>query len=313
VEDIRTALKLSLVARATWFDVRHWKTAQKPIKAAQKISLRRAAVALTEALAAMRPYILKYPRDFFVNFEEILARMLLIQREDYFGIHKSRYAFVRRVAEDSSEIARHVARKGRLWCLLLTLTILSGCMFKGAVPQQQYDRAMQLVDEGTIKLRQGKLDHALAAFTMAYEIAPVAAAVDGQGCVALLQGRYNEAEDLFDRAYDMDPGYENALGNMALLMEITGRSAAAKDYYNQAVATFPEHPGFRNNRAVLEYDRGERKMLVVQELKKADLVAEHGVVDANLELLERGSLGLVGESLVTTTAKMGEAESWQRN
>ncbi len=182
---------------------------------------------------------------------------------------------------------------GGFWLrLMFTLLLsLSGCVFGGKLPQEQHDRAMQLVDQGVTQLRQGRLNEALAAFTMAYEIAPVAAAVDGQGCVAVLEGRYSDAEMLFNRAYEMDGKYDNALGNLALLMELTGRQDKAKELYNQVVALFPEHPGFRNNRAVLEYNQGERKMLVVQELEKADLVAEHRVVKANLERLKGESSG----------------------
>lgn len=183
--------------------------------------------------------------------------------------------------------------RGGFWLrsMFALLISLSGCVFGGGVPQERQDRAMQLVDEGSTQLRQGRLNEALAAFTMAYEFAPVAAAVDGQGCVAVLEGRYQDAEMLFNKAYQMDGEYDNALGNLALLMELTGRQDKAKELYNQVVARFPEHPGFRNNRAVLEYDQGERKMLVMQELEKADLVAEHGVVKANLERLKRESSG----------------------
>ena len=186
-----------------------------------------------------------------------------------------------------------VSVRGAWWLrAMFTLLIsLSGCAFGGKLPQERYDRAMRLVDEGSTQLRHGRLNEALAAFTMAYEIAPLAAAVDGQGCVAVLEGRYNDAEMLFNKAYEMDGKYDNALGNLALLMELTGRQDEAKELYNQVVALFPEHPGFRNNRAVLEYDQGERKMLVVQELEKADLVAEHAVVKANLERLRRESSG----------------------
>ncbi len=312
MKDSRTALKISFVARAAKFEVRRGKRAKRPNRASPLLYRGRAAAGLAKALASMRLCILRYAPGFLANFYRANGHISLTKGAGTFEVHSRRYAFIRGAAHDSPEEAQHLAHKGRFWRLLMMIVLLSGCMFKGSVPQERYDRAMQLVDEGTIQLRQGKLDQALVAFTMAYEIAPVAAAVDGQGCVALLQGRYNEAEGLFDKAYGMDRGYDNALGNLALLMEITGRSAVAEKYYNQVVTAFPEHPGFRNNRAVLEYDRGERKMLVVQELKKAGLVAEHGVVKANLELLGHGPLGVVDESLLTTTAKMGEAESWQR-
>jgi hypothetical protein len=72
-------------------------------------------------------------------------------------------------------------------------------------------------------------------------------------------------------------------------MDLTGRPEKAKALYNQAIDKIPDHVGFRNNKAALEYDRGERKMVVIQELEKAALIGDSPVVKANLDILKKGS------------------------
>ena len=134
-------------------------------------------------------------------------------------------------------------------------------------------------------MREGKLREAQVAFSMAEELVPLAAAVDGQGCVALLTGELERAEQLFHQAYDMDESYDNALANLALLHEIRGEHDKAKKLYDKAVEGLPDLVAARNNRAALEYDRGGRKMDVVEELEKAGLIAEHHVVRENLQRL----------------------------
>jgi len=153
------------------------------------------------------------------------------------------------------------------------------------VSDERLKQALQLVDQGTSHLREGKLRDAQVAFSMAEELAPIAPAVDGQGCVALLSGEFDRAESLFKRAYDMDSTYDQALGNLALLRDITGQHQEAKRLYDEAIEALPESVPARNNRAALEYDRGARKMEVVDELQKAGLIADHPVVRENLSRL----------------------------
>jgi Flp pilus assembly protein TadD len=160
--------------------------------------------------------------------------------------------------------------------------VLSGCSLQPRVSDERYYQALQLVDRGTNKIREGKLQEANTAFSMAEELAPLAAAVDGQGCVALLSGDFDRAERFFKRAYDMDGTYDQALANLALLNDIQGQRDEAKRLYDKAIESLPESVAARNNRAALEYDRGERKMEVVHELEKAGLIADHHVVRENL-------------------------------
>jgi len=170
---------------------------------------------------------------------------------------------------------------------------LVGCFRREVIPEDRYQRALSLVDEGTALLRQRKLDEACVVFSMAAELAPLAAAVDGQGCVALLAGDLEQAEQLFEKAYEMDETYDDALGNLAVLRDIQGNSAEALKLYAQFLKTHPDSGIVRNNKAALEYDLGARKMLVVQELQKAERLSEHGVIRDNLQRLS--SEFVVGE------------------
>lgn len=164
---------------------------------------------------------------------------------------------------------------------------LCGCFLSPQVSDDRYKQAEKLVEQGSEHLRLGRLEEASAAFSVAVELAPLAAAVDGQGCVALLKGDFRQAERLFTAAYEMDASYDEALANLALLMDLSGRKERAKELYDQSVRVMPGHVGVRNNRAVLEYEQGQRKMLVVKELEKAGLLAEHGVVAENLARMRR--------------------------
>lgn len=165
------------------------------------------------------------------------------------------------------------------------IQVLSGCFLQPTVSDERYKQALQLVDQGTNHIREGKFKEAHTAFSMAEELAPLAAAVDGQGCVALLSGEFDSAERLFRRAYDMDETYDQALANLALLNDIQGRRDEAKRFYDRVVKSLPESAAARNNRAALEYDRGASKIEVVHELEKAGLIADHHVVRENLSRL----------------------------
>jgi Flp pilus assembly protein TadD len=164
---------------------------------------------------------------------------------------------------------------------------LGGCLLAPQVPEERIAQALKLVDQGAVHLRMGKLQEASTAFSLAAELAPLAAAVDGQGCVALLQGDFSRAENLFTKAYQMDNSYDEVLANLALLKDILGQKEKAKDLYNQSVKLMPASVPPRNNKAVLEYEQGQRKIEVLEELEKAGLIAEHGVVSENVARLKR--------------------------
>jgi Flp pilus assembly protein TadD len=160
-----------------------------------------------------------------------------------------------------------------------------GCFQRSRIPEGRYQRALSLVDEGTTLLRQRKPTQAGVIFSMAAELAPVAAAVDGQGCAALMEGDLERAEELFQKAYEMDETYDEALGNLALLKDIKGDSREARKLYTSFLEAHPDSGVARNNKAALEYDLGARRILVKQELEKASKLSDHGVIRDNLERL----------------------------
>ena len=193
-----------------------------------------------------------------------------------------------------SVIACWVERRGRpgVFVTLCALSLLAGCIKRPTIPEERYQMALKLVDEGTQHLRSRKFEEAKAEFSIASELAPVAAAVDGKGCVALLQGNYAEAEKLFTQAYDLDDTYDQALANLALLNDLMGDTEKALRLYNRYITLYPDSAIVRNNRAVLEYDRGERKILILEELKKAARLSDLGVI--------KGNVASISEELDTT-------------
>jgi tetratricopeptide (TPR) repeat protein len=187
--------------------------------------------------------------------------------------------------------------------LSLCIQVLTGCFRSADIPVARYKEAQRLVDLGTSQIRGGKFDQARASFSTAEELAGLAAAIDGQGCVALLQGEFQRAEELFNRAYEMDRTYDQALANLALLQDIIGNRELAKKLYNEALEALPDNASLRNNRVALEYDLGRPKIEVIHELEKAILIAKHPVVRGNLMGL--GSVDERGGSVQPVASKAG--------
>jgi Flp pilus assembly protein TadD len=140
-------------------------------------------------------------------------------------------------------------------------------------------------------MREGRFAEADASFSLAYEVAPLAAALDGQGCVALFRGEWGRAERFFHEAYMMDDGYDEAAANLALLLDARGEPGRARELYRWYLERHPEDAAVRNNMAVLEFDQGSDKELILQELMRAAAVSRHGAVAENITRLEnsRGS------------------------
>jgi Flp pilus assembly protein TadD len=170
---------------------------------------------------------------------------------------------------------------------LLLLGLVTGCAPVGA-QREHYDRSLQLVDQGVIKLRERHYDEARADFELAAELAPLAAAIDGLGCVALMQGDLDTAEQYFTTAYTMDRTYDHALGNLALVYQLRGERARAIETHDRAVANNPLNARFRNNRVMLLSEtvaitEADRKFLH-DELLKAKALAPHPLIIQNSEL-----------------------------
>jgi len=171
--------------------------------------------------------------------------------------------------------------------MLAVLLALSGCWLPAGVPEERYQRAQQLVDEGTRALQEQRFDAAQVSFSLAYDLAPLAAALDGQGCVALVRGEYERAEELFRAAHESDEGYDHALANLALLYDVTGRSREALELYDRVLREDPQAAPVRNNRAALAHDLAADRRWVADELLKASLSVSDGVVTENLRVARR--------------------------
>lgn len=174
--------------------------------------------------------------------------------------------------------------------LVLACGTLAGCVPRPGISPERRRMALELVDRGTLLLRERRFKDAEAAFQAAYELAPIPAAVDGQGCSAFHRGDLIGAERFFRQAYGMDMNYDEALANLGLVLAVQGRKGEASEVYRSYLVRRPDAAHVRNNLTVLEYERGEATMRVESELRKASMLTHYGVIADNL----RTTQGLVG-------------------
>lgn len=141
----------------------------------------------------------------------------------------------------------------------LVLVFMNGCIAGRPVDLEDRLTAQKLIDQGVAYLRRGERERARSAFQLSFELVRSAAAVDGLGCVAFLEGQVDLAERYFVESYEMDPKYSNSLGNLALLYELQGYGNEAMLLHKRAVYENPRNYRFRNNFAVFLHDRGSKK------------------------------------------------------
>lgn len=197
--------------------------------------------------------------------------------------------FLRRVWEGGWNQCRSVQLRTIL-VLLLSVPLL-GCSIGGKVPEENYQRALALVDLGTEKLRELDWDSAQAAFVLAEELAPLAAAIDGQGCVAMMLGNFDTAERFFREAYAADKGYDEALANLALLYDIRGERERARELFESFLEQNPDSARARSDYAAVIDDLGLDKAAVLQELLKARALQSNGIVEENITKVVHRGLG----------------------
>ena len=173
----------------------------------------------------------------------------------------------------------------RLFSISISAIAISGCLMSGDIPEQRYSWADSFVNQGAEELRQMRFEEAKRFFELAADLAPLAAAKDGLGCVELLRGNVNRAIGLFEAAYQMDKTYDEALLNLALAYEVRGDSEKARDIYLEYLNKYPESAPARNNLAALEYDRGGGRIEVLHALTKAAMLAPNRVLSQNLVVL----------------------------
>ena len=85
----------------------------------------------------------------------------------------------------------------------------------------------------------------------------------------------------------MDSEYTRALGNLGLLRDLQGRKEEAKTLYSKVLTYDPDNGEVRNNLAVLEYELKGSTLEALQQLKKADLSKNDGVIRSNIALLSQ--------------------------
>ena len=174
---------------------------------------------------------------------------------------------------------------GRYLSIVLCIGQLAACLAPRGVSEARYQRADDLVNVGTRLLRERNFPQARQAFELASELAPIAAAVDGLGCVAVLEGRYEVAERYFWEAYEMDKSYDEALVHVGLVKELRGQRDEARGIYLKYLEENPMSAVARNNLAALEYERGMGTMVTVDALEKAKVLSYQAIILDNLALL----------------------------
>jgi len=172
--------------------------------------------------------------------------------------------------------------------VFLLVAIATGCSVheRQVSPEQQF-RAIELMDQGVMQLRSGELDAARASFQLSFDIAPSAAAIDGQGAVCFQQGDFVCAEQRFFESLESDPEYSQALYNLATLYHLLGEHSLADKYYERALESMPDDARLRNNFAVLlAEDKGFRSM-AKDYFEEARQLVPHPIIEDNASKLEK--------------------------
>lgn len=177
-------------------------------------------------------------------------------------------------------------RLGPYLALMLLVIALIGCAVQTPpVDLHREQSALVLVDRATQALRAGALDEAQAGFSAAWETSPSTAALDGLGCVAFQRGDFLRAEEYFLRAMRREPEYGPAYANLALLYEIEGRLEQARELYDRSVELDPLNPLVRNNRGALLSDLAvapSEQAAARQEILKAAYLSRDRLVRQNV-------------------------------
>lgn len=171
-------------------------------------------------------------------------------------------------------------------CLLISLV---GCVKTVVYDQAEVALSNQKVAEGILHLRSGQFDLAEAAFGLAYDLGAKAQALDGLGSIAFRKKDYTRAEELYQQAMLEDSTYTHVYGNIALLYEVQGRTEEAEEMYKKAVELNPTNVDFRNNYAGLVFGNGDsitkRAASRLELLKAAALDTNNKTVEQNLDIV----------------------------
>ncbi|MBX7143315.1 MAG: tetratricopeptide repeat protein [Oligoflexia bacterium] len=171
--------------------------------------------------------------------------------------------------------------RAALVSLIISVTACSPTIILPSLEERR--RAISLVDEGTLQLRQGELSSAEASFRVAYDLAYLPQALDGLGCVALRRQDFKNAEKFFRGALELDPTYIQALANLAFLLEEQGNSKKAEQLYRKSVELDPANAGVRNNFAV-NLAHGPHQHLALEQFQAALVLSGNPAIRDNRAL-----------------------------
>jgi len=178
---------------------------------------------------------------------------------------------------------KHIPRAAFWFLCILTIV---GCSVAPPPDAGRQRQAESLVEQGTQHLRRAQLVEARASFQVAFEVGGLAQALDGLGCVDVLEGNYGRAETYFLKALETDPEYRTPLANLGVLYDLLGREKEARQLYRAALRSSPGNPRIRNNLAAVLLDgakSGKSEERALQEFRKAAALAPHPVIVSNLE------------------------------
>lgn len=176
---------------------------------------------------------------------------------------------------------------------VLFLLLSSGCaVFENRSPSERERRAGRLLDSGIEYLQQHEYSKAKAAFGASFEMFPGAAALDGLGCVALMDKEYERAGEYFRQAVKLDESYSLAVHHLALMYDLSGNADEAQRFYRKALRDNPDSASLRNDYGAFIYDRWSRnkkeknlheeaKLLFIQ----SELLGGNGIGRKNIENL----------------------------
>jgi Flp pilus assembly protein TadD len=182
-------------------------------------------------------------------------------------------------------------REVSVWWLEWLLVIAAFCGGCAPPPSPEpmsvdFIEARRFIDAGTVHLRSGEFDQAAAAFDVAFQMAALPEALDGLGCVAFMRGELEIAARFFRAAYERDPTYGQALGNLALVLESSGDAGGAAASYKRALELDPRNFRARTNHAAFIARQNGSTVLpgtdAQRELLRARVVHPHPLIEWNL-------------------------------
>lgn len=172
------------------------------------------------------------------------------------------------------------------WSLIIHWICMVGCSIPSTNSNHIHD-AEVLTSHAKQYLQIGLIEEAKAAFEYSWELYPNPEALDGLGCIKVIQRDLSGAKRIFENITLRFPNYSSVKRNLGVLSEVEGDSVSAISYYNEALKADPSDAMARNNLAVIEYEFGEDIPRTRLELVKSKMQLPEGLPDKNLDQLDR--------------------------